>query len=756
VARKGLAITLQPEARERRSSRPVLAATKLQAPAPREMVPRERLVDAMTSPRATKLTLVSAPAGSGKTTLLAEWQAAPAEERPFSWLSLDPSDNDTVRFLDGAIAALRTAAPGVGEAALGALTGPAGLADVVLPSLINDLMTLREPVVLVFDDYHLISNKRIHALIDLLLEHLPVTLQLAIATRGEPPLALGRLRARRQMLELGADDLRFTEVEATSLLNGILGLGLAENDIAQLQARTEGWAAGLQLAALSLSGREDAHDFISSFAGDDRPIVDYLGFEVLDGQPFEVRRFLLRTSVLDRLAGPLCDAVLDDACSDARLAELERANLFLVPLDTKREWYRYHHLFGGLLRHELARTEPDLIPELHRRASAWFRDNGMLGEAIRHSIASGDVPDASELIARHWYSFLQRGRIETVAGWLEALGDENVAGDAGLCLTKAWIAVNTGHLPDVARWTEAAEQARDRGNGGGSLAVESGVAALQEIHRYMNGDVDAAVEAGRRSVERGQTPWRPIGCPVLGIALFWSGHPREAIDELESSVETAESAGNHLSVIHATSALAAVRLEDGDYESAGELATRALDRADQANLEEHWATAMSRVVKGQVLERGGRLSEAREAVDRGVELSRGGVAAVETAYALLSQAEMRQLQGDREAATKVLREARRVVESCTRPGILEQMLARSERRLRRGPRRSRDGHPDELTDREISVLRLLPGELTQREIAGALYLSINTVKSHLKSIYRKLRVETRDDAVSRARDLGIL
>ncbi len=693
--------------------------------------------------------LVCAPAGAGKTTLLSEWHAAGGEPRPFGWLSLDASDNDTVRFLDGVITALQTAAPGVGKDALGALTGPASLTDVVLPSLINDLAALSGRIVLVLDDYHVISNERIHGAVDLLLDHLPGTVQLAIATRSQPPLAVDRLRARRELLDVGVDELRFTDAEAGRLLNEVLSLDLDEGDIAQLQSRTEGWAAGLQLAALSLSRRDDAHDFIASFAGDDRPIVDYLGFEALDGQPADVRDFLLRTSVLERMTGPLCDSLLETSGSEEMLDRLERAGLFVVPLDTKREWYRYHHLFSGLLRHELARTDPERTSGLHRRASEWFGEHDSMSEAIQHAIAAGDVGRASELISAHWYGYLQRGRIETVAGWLDELGDDNVRGDAGLCLTKAWIAVNTGRLDDVARWVEFAERIGDT-----SLDVESGIAALQEIHRYMDGDVDAAVAAGRRSVERGQTPWRPMGCPVLGIALFWSGHPDEAAEELERSVDIAESAGNHLSVIHATSALAAIRLEDGDIESAGGLAQTALDRADETNLSEHWATAMSRVAQAHLLERYGRLAEARQAVDRSVDLARDGVASVETAYSLLSQAELRQRQGGREEAAEILRDARAVVERCPRPGVLEQMLERAERRVRRAG--AGNGHADDLTDRELSVLHLLCGELSQREIAGTLFVSLNTVKSHVKSIYRKLRVDSRDEAVSRARELGVI
>jgi LuxR family transcriptional regulator, maltose regulon positive regulatory protein len=720
-------------------------------------VPRDRLVAAITAAAGAKLTLVSAPAGSGKTTLLGEWSASPLERRPFAWLSLDPSDNDPVRFYEGVIAALRRVVPAIGEEALSALAGPTSLTDVTLPSLINELAAYGQPLVLVLDDYHLVVNPTIHRSLDFVLEHLPEPLHVAIAARSEPPLALGRLRVRREVVEVKASELRFTDEEATTLLNELRGLDLAPDDILQLQGRTEGWAAGLELAALSLSGREDPHDFISSFAGDDRPIVDYLGFEVLDGLPTDTRSFLLRTSVLDRLCGALCDALLGERDSAPRLAELERANLFLVPLDTKREWYRYHHLFAGLLRHELARTEPELVPQLHRRASAWFRDNASASEAIRHSTAGGDVREASELIRQHWYEYLQRGRIETVAGWLAALGDDAVERDAGLCLTRAWIAVNTGRLGEVADWIEAAERAYRSGGAGDGAMIESGVAALREIYRYMDGGVEDAVEAGRRSVERGETPWRPVGCPVLGIALFWSGRADEAASELAESAKTARSAGNHLAVIHASGGLAALSAERGDMGAAERVATDALELAEERSLTEHWATTMARVARARALEQEGRLSEAGDAIERGVELSRRGVAAVEIAYALLAKAEALQLRGDRDGATEVLREARRAVEDCPQPGILREMLARTERRLHRTPRRREgDGAADELTERELAVLRLLPSELSQREIAEALYVSINTVKTHTRGIYRKLGVDTRDEAVSRARELGVV
>jgi LuxR family transcriptional regulator, maltose regulon positive regulatory protein len=524
--------------------------------------------------------------------------------------------------------------------------------------------------------------------------------------------------------------------------------------VARLQERTEGWAAGLQLAALSLTGRPDASEFIASFAGDDRPVVDYLGFEVLDGQPPDVRDFLLRTSILDRLCGSLCDHVTDGEGSAARLDTLERAGLLLVPLDTKREWYRYHHLFAGLLRHELAQTAPGSVAALHRRASGWYRAAGSIGEAIEHAIAGGDVSAASELITEHWYEYLQRGRIETVADWLDALGDEAVRDHAGLCLTKAWIAVNTGRLDEVAAWIEAGERA-----GADEPALRAGVASLQEIHRYMVGDVERAVEAGRRSVLHGETPWRPVGCPVLGIALFWSGCPADAAEELERSVDTARAAGNHLAVIHASGALAAIRAEDDDLAAADDTARAALALADERGSAEHWATTLARVVHGRALEQRGLLAAAADEIERGVDLALRGVASVEIGYARLAQAEARRVGADPGGAAEAVRRARHMIERCPSPGILREMLARTERRMQLAAGARGDRGPaaaEELTDGELRVLRLLPGELTQREIGAALYVSLNTVKSHARSIHRKLGAETRDDAVARARRLGLL
>ncbi len=311
---------------------PVLTATKLNIPPPRpRAVRRERLVSALTAEPPSRLTLLVAPPGSGKTSLLSEWHADGDERRPFAWISLDLADNDPVRFCDGLIAALQTVVRDLGKPAKTALHSPGTtLEDHVLPLLINDLAALSDPLVLVLDDHHVIDNGQIHRAVEVLIERLPASAHLVLATRSDPPLPLGRLRARGQLTEIRADDLRFTTAEAATFLNDALGLGLDEYEIASLHDRTEGWAAGLQLAGLSIKGRDDRRPFIDAFAGDDQQIVDYLGSEVLDRQPPTLRQFLLRSSILDRLSGPLCAAVTGAKDAALLLRQLERENLFVV------------------------------------------------------------------------------------------------------------------------------------------------------------------------------------------------------------------------------------------------------------------------------------------------------------------------------------------------------------------------------------------------------------------------------------------
>src|SRR5215204_4644464 len=378
-------------------STPILT-TKLYVPPPRpHAVLRPRLTGRLNEGLPRKLTLISAPAGFGKTTLLGEWVAGC--ERLAAWLSLDEVDSDPTRFLAYLVAALQTIAPNIAEGVLGALQSPQPPpTESILTVLLNEVTTVEDEIVLVLDDYHLIDATAVDDALTFLLEHLPPRMHLVIATREDPNLPLARLRVRGQLGELRAADLRFTPSEAAEFLEGVMGLSLSAEDIAALEDRTEGWIAGLQLAALSMRGREDVAGFIRAFAGDNRYVVDYLVEEVLQRQPERVRSFLLQTSILERLSGPLCDVVTGQDGGKARLAALERGNFFVVPLDDQRHWYRYHHLFADVLRAHLRDEHPDRVPDLHRRASAWYEQHGEPSEAIRHALAAEEFERAASLV----------------------------------------------------------------------------------------------------------------------------------------------------------------------------------------------------------------------------------------------------------------------------------------------------------------------------------------------------------------------
>src|SRR5580693_1527898 len=409
-----------------------LLETKFYAPRSRRgLVPRPRLSQRLDRGSALKLVLVSAPAGFGKTTLLTEWlaagPAAPGDQRLAAWLSLDRGDNDPTSFWTYVIAALRTVAPGVGDSALALLQAPRpSPIERVLTVLLNDLSAVAGEIVLVLDDYHVIDASDVQDGVAFLLDHLPPGLHVVIAGRADPALPLARLRARGELAEIRAAELRFTPDEAAAYLNEMMGLQLTARDVAALEGRTEGWIAALQLAALSMQGRDDMAGFIAGFAGDDRYVVDYLAEEVLQRQPEHVQHFLLQTSILSRLSGPLCDAVTGQGGGKAMLAALERGNLFLVPLDDRRRWYRYHHLFADVLQARLLDEQPGQVPDLHRRASAWYQQNGEPSVAIGHALAAGDFGRAADLVELAIPAMLRSRQEAAVLGWLELLPEEVV------------------------------------------------------------------------------------------------------------------------------------------------------------------------------------------------------------------------------------------------------------------------------------------------------------------------------------------
>jgi LuxR family maltose regulon positive regulatory protein len=420
-------------------SGPILA-TKLFIPPPRpKIVLRPRLIERLNEglPSGRKMTLISAPVGYGKTTLVSEWVAGC--ERPVAWLSLDEGDSDPIRFLTYLVAALQTIVPNIGAGVLRVLHSPLPPpTESILTTLLNEITTIPDNFILVLDDYHILDSKPVDNALTFLLEHLPPQMHLVITTREDPNLPLARLRARGQLTELRAFDLRFTPSEAAEFLNPLMGLNLSAEDIAALENRTEGWIAGLQLAALSMRGREDVPGFIRAFAGDNRYIVDYLVEEVLQRQSEGVRTFLLQTSILDWLSGPLCDAVTDQQASNVLLEALERGNLFVSPLDEKRHWFRYHHLFADVLHARLMEEQPDQVPTLHRRASEWYEHNGDEAGAFRHAIAARDFSRAAGLAETSWQGMNESFQSAAWLGWVKQLPEELIRTRPVLCTQIAW------------------------------------------------------------------------------------------------------------------------------------------------------------------------------------------------------------------------------------------------------------------------------------------------------------------------------
>jgi LuxR family maltose regulon positive regulatory protein len=743
------------------AARAVLLGTKLHVPAVgAQLVHRAALLDALSAGRRRKLTLLSAPAGWGKTTLLAQWALGAGEDQRFAWLSLDPSDNDPVWFWMYVVAAVQKICPGVGIRGLELLAMGVDPVQVVLPTLLNDLDTIGSPMVLILDDYHLVVSRAVHEQLAFFVSRMPENLHLVLATRSDPILPLARLRASGELSEVRTDDLRFEAGEADHLLNDVLGLDLAHADIQLLHRRTEGWAAGLYLAALSLAGRADPAAFIKTFTGDNRHIVDYLMAEVLDGQPPDLRSFLLRTSVLGRLSGALCDAVLQTSGSASVLQKIERENLFVVPLDTSRHWYRYHQLFGDLLRTELRRTEPDLVADLHRRAATWFEAEGLIDEAVRHLLAAGDIARSADLIAADWADEFNAGGLSTISGYLDLLPEETVLQDPRLSVARAWIALSVGELDDAAEWIEAVDtrSAADTADDG---AISAQVVVLRAAHLLKTAEVAAALETARRAItldfDDAPQALSAAYC-IYGSALYFSGNTHEAQATFRRTVPLAEKVGDRRARIYALGHLALISAEHGQLADAERQIRRASGSSRDLADAEHLVDVMVSLATAELLRMRGDAAAALAAVDMAVMSARQGGAALEVARTMLVRAEIFEHLGDHQTAKAILEEVGTLVRGCADAGIASTLLASAKRSAGLAATSRNEGCAvgEELTPKELEVLRLLPTRLSRREIAARLYVSLNTVKTHQRAVYRKLRVEHRGAAVSRAQELGLL
>ncbi len=566
---------------------PILA-TKLHVPAPRaRYVVRPRLMEQLKAALQGRLTLVAAPAGFGKTTLISTWLAEGA--RPIAWLSLDESDSDASRFLTYLIAALQTILPGMGEGILRMLHAPQPPeTELLVTSLLNEIAAISEPVTLVLDDYHLIDAKEVDAALAFLIEHQPPQLHLVISTREDPQLPLARLRARGQLTELRAADLRFSATEAATFLNQVMGLTLAAAEVAALEARTEGWIAGLQLAALSLQGRADAAQFVKAFAGDHRYIVDYLVDEVLQHQPPPIQEFLLRSSILERLCGPLCAAVTEQSDSQEILEGLERSNLFVVPLDDERRWFRYHHLFADVLAAHLRQKRPADAAPLHQRASVWYAQNNMAADAIRHALAANDFAHAADLVELAWPAMDGTFQSATWLGWARHLPDALVHTRPVLSAAYGWAHLNAGaieaadsRLRDAEAWLEAAPAAgAESGAHAQPMVVvdeeqfrtlPGSIATARAYMALALGDVPACVRYSSRALEllpAHASIQRGPAASLLGLAYWASGDLEAAHRALDDAMASFARAGNINFAISGTYGLAEIRSTQGQLRAA--------------------------------------------------------------------------------------------------------------------------------------------------------------------------------------------
>lgn len=654
---------------------PILA-TKLYVPPFRANgVLRPRLSERLDAGLRSRLILVSAPAGFGKTTAVSEWAADCSRLGPEvhpAWLSLDEEDGDPTRFLAYLVAALQTVAADIGETALGMLQSPQPPpVESMLAALLNEITTLPYEVVLFLDDYHLVESEPVDEALAFMLEHMPSQLHVVIATREDPRLPLARWRARGQLTEVRAADLRFTAAEAAEFLNRVMNLDLSAEDVAALETRTEGWIAGLQLAALSIQGRPDAAVFIQAFTGSNRFVLDYLAEEVLQRQPQRTRSFLLETSILDKLCGPLCDAVTVQKRGKETLERLERDNLFVVPLDDERRWYRYHHLFADVLQAHLLEEQPDQLLTLHKRASEWYEQNDSRPDAVRHALFAEDFEWAADLIERAGSSLVTSSQTAMWLNWARSLPDELIRARPVLSVWHAYALLGTGELEaaetrltDAERWLEpgpgqppvAVDQEELR-----SLLATIGVARAYRAHSL--GDVPGTVKHAQRVLDllpEGDHLRREQAIALMGMT-YWTSGDLEATDRLFVDYSQRQvAAGNILVAISAMSVLPDIRPALGRLRKAVDALTGLLQVVvDQGEPLPPEAADLYRGLGELVLEQGD-LATASAHLQRSRELGEQGELPVWRWRWCVAQARLREAAGDPEGALGLLDEAQRL------------------------------------------------------------------------------------------------
>lgn len=718
---------------------------------------RPRLLRSLDDGRSASLTLVDAPVGYGKTMLLRSWCAEHA--RPIAWITLDDADADPVRLWTYVATSVDRVAQGVARPTLKRLAVPGAPVELAVDQLLSALHSHGQPLTIVLDDLHLLGSEPSYRSVEHAVERLPQNVRVLAATRSDPPIRLARLRARSGLAEIRARDLAFTVEEARELLVGRERIELDDEHLERLVARTEGWPAGLYLAALWLRELADPHEGVRAFAGGHRQVADYLAGEVLDSLPLDTKDFLIRTSVLGRFTPDLCDAVLDRRDSATVLAELERSNVFIVALDGRGEWYRYHHLFADLLSLELAQTRIVEPAELHRRAAEWYRGRGLVEDAIEHAIAAGDDRLVAEVLVEHQVALFQSGRVGLFLSWIRQLPPELLIEHPSLPAFGVLAAGQLGRpAVELQQLLSAVERARRERPASWAPLYE----AVVEVTRvaFIQGDVGAAVQHAHRAVKAAQADatntFTVAALASLSNALFFAGDLAQARMVALEAVERPEARERPGGYVAALGLLAAIDAEDGRPAGAEAWARHAIGYAEETGQADLWPVALAHLGLASALATTGQLAEAEREARRGEQLRRTPQPTAAHAHALLVLAEIRAARSQLTRAARDLERARAMINELPDPGRLPALAATAERTVNSIPAVAPQRPIEEPSHSELAVLRCLASDLSLREIGAQLYLSVNTVKTHTRELYRKLGVHSRSAAVTSAATLGLL
>ena len=734
-----------------------LLASKLRRPEVRPgAVHRLALIERLRRSKPYPIVSVVAPPGYGKTTLLSQW--AERNGQAFAWVSVDEGDNDPKVLLTYVAEALNAIEP-IDERVFDALASPgSSVPGSVVPRLGLAFASMTAPVALVLDDVHALHNRECQAALSVLADHVPGGSQLAVAGRSQPPLRVARLRAEGRILEIGAGDLSLDRDEASLLLRGA-DVVVGEDDVAELQRRTEGWPAGLYLAALYLREGGPLASAAVSFGGADRLVSEYMESEFLARISRRHREFLTRTAVLERMSGPLCDAVLEAGGSAGVLAELERSNLLLVPLDRRGEWYRYHHLFRDMLLAELRRLEPGLIPVLRRRAASWCVQNGLPEAALEYSIAAGDVDTAAGLIQKLVVPAHRQGRVPTVQRWLRWLEDQGgIEGHPMAAVLAALFCALTGRPAEAERWADAVDRWQDGDPARpGDVSTQAWAALMRAFLcrrgvEQMRADADEAVR--RFAAESFVTP---APAYLQGVARVLCGDLDGGDERLGDSASVGEEVGAHEDVALALCERSLVAITGGDWDRAEALADQAGTVLRRAGIEESYATPLVSAVRARAAMHRGDIPAARRELLSAQRLRHLLTYALPY-YAVQARIELIRVHlalADLAAARTLMREVDELLRRRPGLGTLTGEAQALRARLPKERGSSASG-ASALTAAELRLLPLLSTHLSMPEIAEDLFLSRNTIKSQAISIYRKLGASSRNQAVTRSRELGLL